>query len=246
MISLSRCRRRAALCAAALLALSSLMVESCIGHGCTEIGCSGNGLDLVFDGDLAADSTLQVEITLLEQGLPPFVSTFSRGQQHLYPPLTLANAGIAWYDASRRAARDVRLRGACDPLTLLDQPIVCLTLIGPRARLAPIAQALASEFAGLTHCLLYENAYQPGWFWLTLQSVFASKAHALRALAEGAGVALDQTTVFGDEVNDIPMFELAGRGVAVENAIDDLKRIAHQVIGPHHSDSVVRYLIAAG
>jgi 5-amino-6-(5-phospho-D-ribitylamino)uracil phosphatase len=181
----------------------------------------------------------------LEQSLPPFVSTFNRGQQHLYPPLALANAGIAWYDASRRAARDVRLRGACDPLTLLDQSIVCLTLIGPRARLAPIADALASEFAALMHCLLYENAYQPGWFWLTLQSVFASKAHGLRALAEGAGVALGQTTVFGDEVNDIPMFELAGRGVAVENAIDDLKRIAHQVIGPHHSDSVVRYLVAA-
>lgn len=182
----------------------------------------------------------------LEQGVPPFVSTFARGQQHLYPPLALANAGIAWYDASRRAARDVRLRGACDPLTLLDQSIVCLTLIGQRARLAPLAEALALEFAGLTHCLLYENAYQPGWFWLTLQSVFASKAHGLRALADGAGVALDQTTVFGDEVNDIPMFELAGRGVAVENAIDDLKRIAHQVIGPHHSDSVARYLIAAG
>lgn len=182
----------------------------------------------------------------LEQSLPPFVSTFSRGQQHLYPPLALANAGIAWYDASRRAARDVRLRGACDPLTLLEQPIVCLTLIGQRARLAPIAQALALEFAGLTHCLLYENAYQPGWFWLTLQSAFATKAHALRALAEGAGVALEDTTVFGDEVNDIPMFELAGRGVAVDNAIDDLKRIAHQIIGPHHSDSVVRYLIAGG
>jgi 5-amino-6-(5-phospho-D-ribitylamino)uracil phosphatase len=181
----------------------------------------------------------------LAQGVPPFVSTFSRGQQHLYPPLVLANAGIAWYDASRRAARDVRLRGACDPLKLLEQPIVCLSLIGQRERLAPLAQALASEFAGLTHCLLYENAYQPGWFWLTLQSAFASKAHGLRALAEGAGVALAQTTVFGDEVNDIPMFELAGRGVAVENAIDDLKRIAHEVIGPHHSDSVVRYLIAA-
>jgi Cof subfamily protein (haloacid dehalogenase superfamily) len=181
----------------------------------------------------------------LAQGLPPFVSTFTRGQQHLYPPLVLANAGIAWYDASRRAARDVRLRGACDPLKLLEQPIVCLSLIGQRERLAPLARALASEFAALTHCLLYENAYQPGWFWLTLQSAFASKAHGLRALAEGAGVALEQTTVFGDEVNDIPMFELAGRGVAVENAIDDLKRIAHEVIGPHHSDSVVRYLIAA-
>jgi hydroxymethylpyrimidine pyrophosphatase-like HAD family hydrolase len=58
-------------------------------------------------------------------------------------------------------------------------------------------------------------------------------------------VTLDQTTVFGDEVNDIPMFELAGRGVAVDNAILDLKRIAHEIIGPHHSDSVVRYLLAA-
>lgn len=182
----------------------------------------------------------------LAEGVPPFVSTFARGQQHLYPPLALANAGIAWYDASRRAARDVRLRGACEPQTLLNQAIVCLTSIGERPRLASLAEAIGRDFPGLTHRLLYENPYQRGWFWLTVQSVFASKAHALRALAEGAGVALEHTTVFGDEINDIPMFELAGRGVAVENAIDDLKRIAHQVIGPHHSDSVVRYLNDVG
>ena len=72
MIGLSHFRRRATgAVAAALLALGSLMLESCIGHGCTAIGCSGNGLDLVFDGALAADSTLQIEIALLEQGLPP-------------------------------------------------------------------------------------------------------------------------------------------------------------------------------
>lgn len=178
----------------------------------------------------------------LASAVPPFVSTYHRGEQHLYPPLALVNAGIAWYDASRRAARDLRLRAASDPLSLLDQAIVCLTLIGERERLALVAAAIGDEFPGRTHCVLYENAYHPGWYWLTVQSVFASKAHGLRALAAGAGVALEQTTVFGDEVNDIPMFELAGRGVAVENAIDDLKRIAHEVIGPHHSDSVVRYL----
>ena len=54
---------------------------------------------------------------------------------------------------------------------------------------------------------------------------------------------LGQAIVFGDEANDIPMFEIAGRGVAVENAIPELKRIAHEIIGPHHSDSVVRYLL---
>lgn len=181
----------------------------------------------------------------LASQLPPFVSTFARGQQHLYPPLALENAGIAWYDASRRAARDARLRGAVDPHTVLGEAIVCLTLIGERPRLAAVSDAVAAAFPGLTHRSLYENPYQPGWFWLTVQSHRASKAHGLRALAEGAGVTLDQTVVFGDEVNDIPMFELAGRGVAVDNAILDLKRIAHEIIGPHHSDSVVRYLLAA-
>jgi 5-amino-6-(5-phospho-D-ribitylamino)uracil phosphatase len=178
--------------------------------------------------------------------LPPFVSTFARNQQHLYPPLELANAGMAWYDASRRAARDVRLRAACDPLQRLDESIVCVTLIGERARLVPIAQQVEQSFPGLAHSLLYENAYQPGWYWLTIQSHLANKGHGLQALAEAAGINLADTTVFGDEVNDIPMFQLAGRGVAVENAIDELKRIAYEVIGPHHRDSVVRYLLAAG
>jgi 5-amino-6-(5-phospho-D-ribitylamino)uracil phosphatase len=177
--------------------------------------------------------------------LPPFVSTFTRRQQHLYPPQRLANAGIAWYDASRRAAKDVRLRATVDPLTLLEQPIVCLTLIGERARLVPIAAAMEHDFPGLTHSSMFENPYQPGWHWLTVQSQHANKAHALRALAEGAGVSLAETTVFGDEVNDVPMFELAGRGVAVENAIPELKNIAHEIIGPHHRDSVVRYLLDA-
>lgn len=177
--------------------------------------------------------------------LPPFVSTYTRRQQHLYPPLRLANAGIAWFDASRRAARDVRLRAASDPLTLLEQPIMCLTLIGERSRLVPIAVAIEQDFPGLAHSLLFENPYHPGWHWLTVQSPHASKAHALRAVAQAAGVSLAETTVFGDEINDIPMFEIAGRGVAVDNAIADLKRIAHEIIGPHHRDSVVHYLLGA-
>jgi Cof subfamily protein (haloacid dehalogenase superfamily) len=181
----------------------------------------------------------------LSSQLPPFVSTFARGQQHLYPPQVLANAGIAWYDASRRAAKDVRLRGAVDPRTVLGEAIVCMTLIGDPARLSPLSLEIEAAFPGLTHRCLYENAHSPGWYWLSVQSHLASKAHGLRALAAGAGVTLDQTTVFGDEVNDIPMFELAGRGVAVDNAISELKRIAHEIIGPHHSDSVVRYLLAS-
>jgi hypothetical protein len=72
MIALSRFRRRPTrFVAAALLALSSLMVESCIGHGCTEIGCAGQGLDLVFDGDLTESTPLLVDVELVEDGVAP-------------------------------------------------------------------------------------------------------------------------------------------------------------------------------
>jgi 5-amino-6-(5-phospho-D-ribitylamino)uracil phosphatase len=180
----------------------------------------------------------------LASEVPPFVTTFARGRQNLYPPLALSNAGIAWYDASRRAARDTRLRGACDPRGVLDQQVVCLTLIAERERVLPIARAIAETFPTQAGTLLYENVYQAGWFWLTVQSPLATKAHGLRALAAGAGIELDQTTVFGDEVNDVPMFEVAGHAVAVENAVAELKRVAHEIIEPHHTDSVVRYLLA--
>lgn len=194
---------------------------------------------------LAAPVAAQVIEWALASDIPPFLTTFARGRQNLYPPLALSNPGIAWYDASRRAARDVRLRGACDPRSALEEQVVCLTLIAERARLAPLASAIAETFSDQTHTLLYENAYQAGWYWLTVQSPLATKAHALRALAAGAGIALGQTTVFGDEINDVPMFEIAGHAVAVENAVSELKRIAHEIIGPHHRDSVVRYLLAS-
>jgi 5-amino-6-(5-phospho-D-ribitylamino)uracil phosphatase len=181
----------------------------------------------------------------LASELPPFVSTYWGGRQHLYPPLVLANAGIAWYDTSRRAAKDQRLRPACDPRRRLAEPIVQLTLIGRERSLVPIARAIEAGFPGLSHSVMYENPYQRGWHWLTVQSPFANKGHALRALAEAAGVALAATTVFGDEINDVPMFQAAGRGVAVANAVPALAAIAHEMIGPHHEDSVVRYLIAA-
>ena len=59
------------------------------------------------------------------------------------------------------------------------------------------------------------------------------------------GNGLEHVTVFGDEINDIPMFRAAGHAVAVDNAVPELKHIAHEVISPHHEHSVARYLASA-
>jgi len=178
----------------------------------------------------------------LAAGIYPFVSTFTDDEQRVYPPPIVSNAGVAWWLEDRARLGDARLRPPMNCFATLDQAITCVSLIGRAATLAPIAAQIEDSFPGRTHASYYENRYSPGWHWLTVQSRYATKDRALREVAELCGIGLDAVTVFGDDINDVTMFRCAGRAVAVENAIDDLKRIAHEVIGPHHDDSVVQYL----
>lgn len=68
-----------------------------------------------------------------------------------------------------------------------------------------------------------------------------SKASALEKLASDVGA--DRLVVFGDNVNDIPMMRLADEAVAVENAKEEVKAVATEIIGPNTSDSVARYIL---
>ncbi len=68
----------------------------------------------------------------------------------------------------------------------------------------------------------------------------ATKANAVRRLAEQTGA--DRVVCFGDNVNDLPMMEVADVAVAVENALPEVKEAADMVIGPNTSDSVARFI----
>lgn len=92
--------------------------------------------------------------------------------------------------------------------------------------------------------LCIENAYSPSWYWLTVHDALATKAHGLHALAEHLEISLSRITVLGDQVNDLPMFNVAGWSVAVSNASVSVREVADEVIGDHEQASVVSYLQA--
>ena len=48
--------------------------------------------------------------------------------------------------------------------------------------------------------------------------------------------------MFGDNLNDLPMFEIADVAVAVENAFDEAKAKADIIIGPNTEDSVAKFI----
>jgi hydroxymethylpyrimidine pyrophosphatase-like HAD family hydrolase len=62
-------------------------------------------------------------------------------------------------------------------------------------------------------------------------------------LEEIIGVDKNRVTVFGDNLNDLRMFEWAGTSVAVKNALEEVKQKADIVL-PHTNDedAVAKYL----
>ena len=66
----------------------------------------------------------------------------------------------------------------------------------------------------------------------------ANKGGGLKFLAEYLGIPMSETLAFGDGLNDITMIEAAGIGVAMENAVDEVKAAADYVTLDCNNDGV--------
>lgn len=68
----------------------------------------------------------------------------------------------------------------------------------------------------------------------------ASKSNAIKQLK--SLLKCDHLVVFGDGKNDIDMFDLANESYAVENAHEDLKKRATDIILSNEADGVAKWL----
>jgi hydroxymethylpyrimidine pyrophosphatase-like HAD family hydrolase len=70
-----------------------------------------------------------------------------------------------------------------------------------------------------------------------------SKGTAVEFLAKHFGVEIDKTLGIGDQLNDLPMIERAGLGVAVQNADIALKERAKVVTPMTNEDGAIAWAI---
>jgi len=70
-----------------------------------------------------------------------------------------------------------------------------------------------------------------------------SKATALAKIAEYYGLSLQQTIAVGDSLNDLPMIEAAGLGIAVNNAENTLKEKANVTLDASNDEDAIGEII---
>ncbi|MCM1369531.1 MAG: HAD family hydrolase [Candidatus Amulumruptor caecigallinarius] len=87
----------------------------------------------------------------------------------------------------------------------------------------------------------YHDIFGPEVGILEAFSSEATKAKAVLGMAEKIGA--DRIVCFGDNINDLPMMQVADLAVAVENAIPEVKEKADIVIGPNTDDSVAGFIL---
>ncbi|MBO5936648.1 MAG: HAD family hydrolase [Clostridia bacterium] len=96
-----------------------------------------------------------------------------------------------------------------------------------------------SEFED-AHCMFYKDNYSDMYF---LEIITRTVSKASGALQVKEAVGADRMIAFGDNLNDIPLFEAADEAYAVSNAHDDLKKLATAVIDSNDSDAVARFIL---
>lgn len=117
-----------------------------------------------------------------------------------------------------------------------------IVYMGEEKLLRELASHLQNIFGDDLKYILAPEAYV-GCYFLTILHKDADKSHGIKSISEYMGFDLKKLTVFGDNFNDIGMFELAGTAIAMANAQEGVKSKAHIVL-PHTNDEdgVAKYL----
>ncbi len=129
----------------------------------------------------------------------------------------------------------------CQNIRAMDMNLK-LVYFGDFATLKPLTAHLEKTFGKQLEYKLSPEKYSDGYF-LTILHPEGDKAHALQKVMDYLKRDPADVTVFGDSINDIGMFKLAGTSVAVSNALEEVKAVA-DIILPHSNDEdgVAKYL----
>lgn len=90
------------------------------------------------------------------------------------------------------------------------------------------------------YAIAYKDVYNEGFYNLEIYSNKSSKANSIKEIMSLFN--FDRLISFGDNLNDIPMFEISDECYAVKNAAKDIKDMSTAVIDSNVNDGVIKYL----
>lgn len=87
------------------------------------------------------------------------------------------------------------------------------------------------------------SVYDTGLIRMDIYRKGFTKGTAVKYMYEKLGIEKENTYAFGDGINDKEMLELVGNGIAMGNAIDELKTIADEITDSVLDDGIAKFFM---
>lgn len=168
------------------------------------------------------------------EGLNAFVYTIKNNHLTVYHNKLTEPCQIKFYDERKNSPLKTFIQA---PLPN-DSEVLYFTLMDSEEKINNLYSKL-KDIPEIS-VVKYSDTYNKGIFNLEIYDYKASKSNAIKYLKNTYD--FNTLITFGDNLNDIPMFEISDRCCAVENAANELKEIASEIIGSNTDDSVAKYI----
>jgi Cof subfamily protein (haloacid dehalogenase superfamily) len=175
-------------------------------------------------------------------GLTPFYFLLddADNERVLYEPPT-REGDVKFYNSR---LHDVRFR----EIERLECPeghrTLVMSYIGRLAELELLHKEVLDRYGEAIHIHFMKDIYIHDHYFLEFSHPEANKSQGLRLWAQHMGLDTEDIVVFGDHLNDLGLFAAAGTSVAVENAQEELKAMAHIITASNNDDGVAVFLAA--
>lgn len=177
-----------------------------------------------------------IEITR-KSGLTPLVYTLINDEEKiLWNNSSVLSNGFKYYLSNR--VNDKRLTPVDSLEKSFSGDIFYMTFIENYNDLYPLYSNIKND---IDFNIVFQQEIYRQEYWCEIMPKTASKANAALKLKDLLNC--DELIVFGDSLNDIPMFKVADKSFAVKNANDKLKQISTDIIGYNYDDSVALKLL---
>lgn len=167
----------------------------------------------------------------------PVLFTWQEGRDWVRWRPERMTAGLRAFLEERSGDPRLRPVTADDPLNAA--AVFYVAILAENQVLTGMRGELLPDLDGAAHFISTDPG-TPGLDWLEFHHADGTKAAAIRRLA--ASLQADRLVVFGDNSNDVPMFEVADESYAVSAAAPAVRAAATGVIGSNDEDAVALWI----
>lgn len=189
----------------------------------------------ILENYIEKDITQSIVDILLENNVNPIIHLKNQGKNQMFYR-GLFNYGEKHYYDDRQQAGDDRFT-LVQEYDLENKEIITIFAIDEYENLKALEEKIKSRFNVQIH--LFKDVYS-NFYWLEINHPKANKKSGINFLKNQ--FKFNKIIGFGDNLNDLSMFEVCDEKYAVENAHDELKSNVNGILKSNDHDGVALFL----